>query len=198
MLPTPHPDPPTDLPRRTLPIETFTLTWVRSHDRAYGPFHFGRSGKNRFDAPGGEYGILYIAADAHGAFVKTFGREPGRTLIDWDELNARNFSEIASSRPLRLTDISGAGLARIGADARLSTGDYSVSQIRALALHRHPEQPDGLLYRSRHGPSRLCAALFDRAEHALTATSLGLLTHPRHAALLANILDTYGYSLIGP
>jgi hypothetical protein len=42
----------------------------------------------------------------------------------------------------------------------------------------------------------LCAAIFDRAASALTATSLGSLADPRNAALLADLLDTYDYALI--
>ena len=59
-----------------------------------------------------------------------------------------------------------------------------------------PTSPDGLLYRSRHDPSRLCAAIFDRAEDALTATSLGSLADAHNVALLADLLDAYDYSLI--
>jgi hypothetical protein len=160
--------------------------------------YFGRSGQNRFDAPHGEDGVLYLAADVRGAFIETFGRDHARTAIDWYELHARTISEITTSRPLRLVDLTGSGLTRIGADGRLATGAYDLSQRWALALHEHPDQPDGLLDRSRHDPERLCAAIFDRAAHALAATSSGSLTDTHNAMLLADILDTYDYSLIGP
>lgn len=87
-------------------------------------------------------------------------------------------------------------MAQIGSDSRLATESYRLSQLWALALHQHPDEPDGLLYRSRHDPSQLCAAIFDRAADALTATSLGSLADPSNAALLADLLDTYGFSLI--
>jgi hypothetical protein len=41
-------------------------------------------------------------------------------------------------------------------------------------------------------------AIFDRAEDALTATSLGSLAAAHNAGLLADILETYEYSLIIP
>ncbi len=88
-----------------------------------------------------------------------------------------------ASRPLRLVDLTGPALSQIGADGRLTTGRYDISQQWALALHQHPEQPDGLLYRSRHDPSQLCAAIFDRAADALTASPLGSLADPTNAAL---------------
>ena len=45
-------------------------------------------------------------------------------------------------------------------------------------------------------PSRLCAAIFDRAAGALSATSLGSLADPHNAGLLAELLDTYDFALI--
>jgi hypothetical protein len=113
-------------------------------------------------------------------------------------LASRLLSEAQHTRQLRLIDLAAPGLAYIGADGRLATGAYDLSQRWALALHEHPDKPDGLLYRSRHDPERLCAAIFDRAATSLTATSLGSLADTRNATLLADILDTYDYSLIGP
>lgn len=173
--------------------------WIRSHDRRFGAIYFGTTGRGRFDAPSGQFGTLYIAADAHGAFIETFGQYLGRLTVDLDELRARSLTEIHATRPLRLVDLTGAGLARLDADARLTsqtTDGYALSQRWALALHEHPDQPDGLLYRSRHDPSRLCAAVFDRAAGILTTTSLGSLADPHNASLLADLLDTYEYALI--
>jgi hypothetical protein len=184
-----------------LPLLEIGSLWIRSHDRRYGPIYFGKAGRGRFDAPSGQYGILYVAADVRGAFIETFGRELGRRVIDLDELNARAVARITSLRTLRRVDLTGAGLARIGADARLTSetaNRYALSQRWALALFEHSDQPDGLLYRSRHDPSRLCAAIFDRAANVLTATPLGSLADVRNAALLADLLDTYEYGLIGP
>ena len=145
--------------------------------------------------------MLYIAVDAHGAFIETFGQQLGRTSVDLDELNARRLAEITTSRTLHLVDLTGAGLPRIYADARLTSqtsGGYDLLQRWALAFYEHPDEPNGLLYRSRHDPSRLCAAIFDRAANALTATSLGSLADPSNSSLLADLLDTYDYALIVP
>jgi hypothetical protein len=181
---------------RGLPSLVTNQSWIRSHDAAFGPIYFGRSGLNRFDAPGKQYGVLYLAADAHGAFIETFGRQPGRLIVSIGELAQRGLARVTVRRSLRLVDLSGAGLARIGADSRLVSGSYDVSQAWALALYEHPDQPDGLLFRSRHDPSRLCAAIFDRAEDALRTRSLGSLSDAANAALLGNILDTYDFGLI--
>jgi hypothetical protein len=160
--------------------------------------YFGRAGLYRFDAPANQYGVLYVAADLHGAFIETFGRRLGFRLLLMQDFAVRRLSRVTQSRPLRLVDLTGPGLSRIGADSRLTTGDYDLSQRWALALHEHPDRPDGLLYRSRHDPSRLCAAIFDRAAGALTATSLGSLADAGNAVLLADLLDTYEYALIYP
>jgi len=198
LLPDPHPDPPSDLRLRPLPIRATTSSWIRIHQRRYGPIYFGRGGGGRFDAPAGQYGTLYVALDAHGAFIETLGHTTGRTGIDWDEIETRALAEVSVLRPLRLVDLSGEGLAHIGADGRLTDGSYAVSQPWALALFEHPDKPDGLLYRARHDQSRLCAAIFDRAEDALVTAALGSLADPANAMLLANILDLYRLRLIYP
>lgn len=172
------------------------MSWIRIHQRRYGAIFFGKTGRGRFDAPAGQYGTLYVALDAYGAFAETLGHTTGRTAIDWDELEARALAEISVNRPLRLVDLSGEGLAHIGADDRLTSGDYRLSQPWALQLHEHPDQPAGLFYRARHDPSRLCAVIFDRAEDALTPVDLGPLTDPSNATLLARILETYRLRLI--
>lgn len=95
-----------------------------------------------------------------------------------------------------VVDLVGAGLARIGADNRLSDGRYTTAQRWALAFHQHPNQPDGLRYRSRHDPSRIIVAMFDRVAPRLQASSLGALADPSNATILAEILDTYEFALL--
>jgi len=195
-LPEPHPAPPTDLAQRPLAIAESAGPWIRSHAHGRGPLFFGRTGANRFDDPDRRYGVLYVAEDPQGAFIETFGRQLGERYVTTTRLEGRSLARVMVSRPLRLVDLTGPGLSQIGADGRLTTGRYDISQQWALALHQHPEQPDGLLYRSRHDPSQLCAAIFDRAADELTASPLGSLADPTNAALLADLLDAYGFSLI--
>ncbi len=132
--------------------------------------HFGRSAANRFDAPDGRFGVLYVARDAQGAFIEVFGRATGVRLLAQADIEACSLSEIRSTRPLRLVDLSGSGLAGIGADARLTSGDdYALAQRWSLALHVHPSGADGLLFRARHDPSRVAAVIFDRARGEIAA-----------------------------
>jgi hypothetical protein len=57
-------------------------------------------------------------------------------------------------------------------------------------------RPDGLYYRARHDPSLTACALFDHVADALAASHLGALSDPRNTDLLADILDTYRFSLV--
>ncbi|WP_438020577.1 RES family NAD+ phosphorylase [Sorangium sp. So ce315] len=193
----PHPDPPPDLAARPLPVTIFRRCWFRIHRLAHAPLFFGRSGDNRFDAPAGEFGVLYAGKDAHCAFIEVFGHATGVRLVEQGELAARGLARIAARRPLRLVNLAGGGLARLGADARLTSGEsYAAAHRWALAIHDHPRRPDGIVYAARHDPSRVCAALFERASAELEVTPLGSLADPAHAALLARVLDTYRFGLV--
>ena len=171
---------------------------VRIHPLRYSdqPLHFGRNDLGRFNAPAGQFGLLYAAVDVHCAFVETFGRELGRQVVSLAELSQRCLIYVEVTRALRLVDFTGRSLRRIGADARLTSGDHDIARRWSLALWQHPSQPDGLYWRSRFDNDRFCAAIYDRAGDALTSVDLGALTEPQHVPLLQDILDTYGFGLI--
>ena len=194
--PGPHPEPPADLSQRSLPLLNTDRTWFRLYRLRHAPLYFGRSGDNRFDPPTREYGVLYTGEDEHCAFIETFGHATGVRFVTVTALHMRGLARIEVRRPLRLVDLTGPGLAHLGADERLCTGDYAVAQRWALALQRHPERPDGLCYRARHDPSRLCAAIFHGAEKALKVICLGSLISPHNVPVLVNILDTYAFGLM--
>lgn len=198
-----HPLPPADLASRPLPIVRIKATWWRIHPTAYGPIFFGKTGGNRYDAPADAsgarpYGVLYVARDPHGAFVETFGHATGIRVIDRATLASRGLARVTASRPLRLVDLRGNGLARIGADEALCAGpDYGVSQAWSAAFHAHPKAPDGLIYRARHDPSRFSVALFDRVSPVIRARSVGKsFVAPKNERLLADLLDAYDFGLI--
>ena len=195
---TSHPEPPDDFASVRLMIRPFARTWWRIHRAENDPIYFGRTGRNRFDTPEAEFGVLYLGADTHCSFIETFGHATGVRFVTEAELRARELSAVAASRPLRLVDMRSNGLARMGADAALTSGlDYGVAQRWARAIHAHPRQPDGLLCRARHDPKRLSAAIFDRAANIVSAKRVGSLLAPQHATLLADILDTYRFGLVG-
>ena len=157
----------------------------RIHRAVHEPLFFGKGAKNRFDAPEGEFGVLYAGMDAHCAFIETFGHSTGIRVVTAAELDVRELSLLRASRSLRLVDLRAEGLARMGADAELTSGpDYPLAQ------------PDGLIYLARHDPSRSSVALFERVAPLLTSERLGAPTGPSQTKRLGDILDTYRFGLL--
>lgn len=195
--PGPHPDPPADLAERPLAIEEMGHTWSRIHPADRDALYFGRAATHRFDDPDREFGVLYLAENEETAFIETFGHATDApNLVALSEIGKRRLSRVEVKRPLRLVDLAGAGLSRLNADARLNSGDLAVSRRWSAALHAHPDAPDGVLYRTRHDPSRFAAAVYDRAARAVTVRDTLDLADPWHSASLSRILDRYGYGLV--
>ncbi len=170
---------------------------LRVHLRTNEALHFGRAGLHRWDDPLRKFGVLYSGADRFVAFIETFGQTTGARLLDEMELETRALSSISIKKPLKLVDLTGPGLARLGADNRICDGEFAVSQRWSRALFEHPSRPDGLLYRARHDPSRLGIALFDRARFKLgrALRIVDSFASPAHETALAELLDQYGFGL---
>ena len=162
-----------------------------AHDLLY----FGRSSAGRFYGPGGEYGTLYAALDPRGAFLETFARDVGLRVVSRAALAENVLVRLPVGTTLGLVDLTGAGARRIGADARLTTGDYRVAQRWSLALWEHPQRPDGIYWRSRFDDDRFAVALFDRAGAGVEPEIVGMWDSPAVTVLLADILDAYGIGL---
>lgn len=193
--PGPLPAPPTGLDSRDLLLRHLVDPLFRIHRLTHDPAFWGTTGRNRFDAPARQFGVLYAAADRHAAFIETYGDSLARTITA-NSLTDRGWASVSPTRELRLVDLCGPGLAKIGADERLCSGDHAVAQQWSLALWRHPASVDGLCYRARHDPSRVSVALFDRAQSSVRIARHGSLIDPAQRPLLAAILDEYGFSLL--
>lgn len=195
--PGPHPAPPSDLNARRLPIVQLNTDLFRLHRIDRDPLHFGRAAQFRFDAPDGAFGVLYVGDGPGCAFIETFGRLGGALRLVTDrELAGRGLVRITSRRPLRLVDLTAVGLRRLDADNWLCTGDYRIAQRWSAALHNHPDQPDGVRYRSRHDPSLVCVAICERAGDLLNVEHLSTLIDTQHARLLADLLDIWDFGLL--
>jgi len=164
-LPTP------DSARRSLPLGGLPVgaRLFRVHARQRGPIFFSRGPLGRFDSAAARFGVLYAGTSREAALVETLLREPSRPAVALGEVAARVLSALLAARPLRLLDLTGPGLSRLGLDARLASGTCAACGRWADALEARPEGPDGILYPSRLDPSLSCAALFERAEPALAA-----------------------------
>lgn len=204
------PPPPADLDRRQLPLTTLAerqLSLYRCHrtDAAHSPvsFNFGRI-DDRFNAPAGEYGVLYLSADPLCSFIESFGSSMvtaalALRLVSETDLRRRCLCEIeldvdpATIRLVNLAD--GYGFSRLGIDGRISTTKQrAVTRRWALALWQHPQQPDGLLYRACNDPERLSVVLFDRVGDILRPTC-ERKNYLRDSHELAQMLDYYEIGL---
>jgi hypothetical protein len=191
-----HPEPPADLNSRELLIE-IEGPLFRIHRASQDPLHFGRAARYRFDAPAGEFGVLYCAQDEWGAFIETFGQSTGISTVSVSSLTANPLAKLSLNRPLRVVDLAASGgLARAGADARLCMGPHDRARQWSLAFWGHPAHADAIAYGCRHDPPRVALAVFDRASDAVSAESAGSLILPEHQALLGQILDTYNFGLV--
>jgi hypothetical protein len=96
-------------------------------------------------------------------------------------------------RDLRLVPLHGSSLARLGVTAELASGsDYVASQVWSRVLWEHKDEPDGILYRSRHDDSAFCVALYNRAKDGLAMVRHESLSDHQ---LLARLLRRYGMGL---
>jgi hypothetical protein len=118
--------PPAGLHTRELPIYSAPITkvWCRSHRAGYDPVYFGKNKAQRWDAPKGDYGVLYLGADERCAFMESIGRGVLKTrLVPAAQLRIRQ---------CRVWSISGTWLADApsGSFASMANADLrSVSQL---------------------------------------------------------------------
>ncbi len=140
----------------------------------YDPVYFGRGREARFDDPEGEYGVLYVASDEFGAFIESFGRKPGKRRFFASQLASRRLAVLGSRRELKIVDLRGGGLARLGATGEVTSGRYELSQAWSRALYEHPEEPDGIVYRLKHDPDRYGIALFEHMAENLVLEKDGV------------------------
>lgn len=191
----PKPALPKRLPVRTVRAGTH---WRRIHTQGRNALWFGpRSGHlplHRFDDPAGQFRVCYLGTNFEVCFAETFLRNPPVRLLALDDLSARNIATVELRRDLRLAPVHGSNLARLGATAELASGgDYEISQLWSRALWEHDDQPDGILYRSRHDDSSFCVALYDRAKDGVAVVQeYSLAGNPQR---LARVLRRYGLGL---
>ncbi|MDQ6925623.1 MAG: RES family NAD+ phosphorylase [Candidatus Eremiobacteraeota bacterium] len=145
------------------------------------------------ERPEATFGVCYLGWGREAAFAESFLRRPGVQLIPLATFDARALTEIESTRPLRLVAFVGPGLAAVGATAAVSHGPHEVARRWARALWAHPDQPDGLAYRCRHGDDALAVALFDRAADALAIRETSPMRADR--VWFGQMLNRYGLVL---
>ncbi|MDB5036312.1 MAG: hypothetical protein JWQ98_3553 [Chlorobi bacterium] len=184
---------------RDLLIESIPIgkTLFRVHRAIHAPLWFGPDMSapvsGRFNAPNYEYGVCYLGTSFAAAFAETLLRNPTNRLLSMVDLVERSISAGHCTRGIRLARLHGAGLKRLSISAGTVHGSHPPCRRLALALHQHPQQIDGIAYRSYFDNDEICVALFDRAAGAITiGTTEGLMDDRRR---LGNILDKYDVRL---
>src|ERR1700680_1119030 len=191
----PAPEPPSDLHKRSLPLEILSSGLVihRVHATAKAAKFFGRSGDWRFDSPDGSYGTLYATKSEHGCFVETLPRGLNG-FVAQSELYKRAFCRFTLQREMKVVRLYGPYMSGIGATAAVtSSPDYRLCQRWSQAFYSHTQAPDGILYKCNYDNDELALALFDRAADAIDSGSSTPILND--LALLGSILDRYKASL---
>ena len=92
-----HPEPPVHLDDWPLPLVEVSSPWYRCHSATRSPRYFNRGRIGRFNAPNGEYGVMYLGTDEFAAFVETFGQSMRR---DDRGVNVVSEGDLAQKMPL--------------------------------------------------------------------------------------------------
>ena len=95
---------------------------------------FDKTGNGRFDGKEQSYGILYLGENIQTTFIECFGRQHGAKGVAEADLRQRILWEIKSTQKLKLVDLWGSGLVKIGADARITSGSYLIARQWAKAI----------------------------------------------------------------
>ncbi len=199
-------DPDTDAPHPPGWLNTVSLpTYVREvkhplyrvHRTSLDPVFFGPGPGNkpyqRYDSATGLFGILYVGPGLEACLIETLLRNPHQRFVAEEQLESRSISALKTSRDLRFVDMTGSNLSKMGTTGSLHTGRYDVCQAWSDALFAHPDQPDGILYTSRHDPEEVCIALFERSDFKLEIISTSELMNEK--AFVGHVLDAHGKSI---
>jgi hypothetical protein len=193
-----HPPPHAELNKREPLIHILKIGTVifRIHPSVYGAVFFGRTGNYRYDAPDGSFGVMYAGEDLDCCFIESFGATIGAPAVSGKYLEQRDYAEMQPQSDLRCVDLAAPGsLSRLGADGRLLTGSYKISQQWSAALRNHPCKPDGIRYRSRRDPAKIAYAIYDHPTVKFSVSEQGSLMEPKNRPQLNRLLEVYKVDL---
>lgn len=161
--------------------------------------YWGRARRFRFDDPAGGFGVTYCAERLDVAFAETVLHEQGafidgRWVIDQTRIDERFVVRFASrGKPLRLADLTGAALKRLGLNNDLcACDDYTGSMQVSAAVQAQVPEADGIVYVSRQLNTHRAVALFERSGVACAPVPMALSAHPH----LATLLEQFGVELL--
>jgi hypothetical protein len=146
----------------------------------------------RFDAPSGEYAVLYANDTKVATFNESYAEK--RRRIPMADAR-RHLVRITPKTPLPLVDLrDDRTLSALNLDARISVGDdYEACRRWALAFHEEWPEVRGIAYAARWGGVRTTnVALFvERCREGLVVDSLGRLRDAALEDLVLEAADRY-------
>lgn len=171
--------------------------FIRIHHESRGPVWFGPGAGHppayRFDAPAGEFGVMYVAEHLEGAFVETVLRKRTGRIVVRTFVEARQWTRLSSDRPLVLAKAFDEGLSFHGLDSNISSSDsYADCQAFALAVHSTFPHVDGIAYRSRHDNGQISYALFERCALPSPLTDGGATRFDAVRPIIDDLMHRYG------
>jgi len=146
----------------------------------------------RFDAPHGEYAVLYANDTRVATFNESYAEKRRRIpQADAD----RHLVRITPRSPLPLVDLrDDRTLSALDLDARISVGDdYEACRQWALAFHEEWPEACGIAYAARWAGVRTTnvAVFVERCREDLMLDSLGRLGDPALEDLVLEAVDRY-------
>lgn len=141
------------------------------------PLYYGRDGTNRYDAPGRDYGALYLGRDLPTALMESvfhkhqWDKDTKRSIA-LAEIRSRVVRAVGVLEDLCLADLTASGVmaAYFGLNLeQLTRRDYTYTQGVSAQVHAMLAKDDvplfdGVLYPSRNNYPAASIVLFERAK----------------------------------
>lgn len=158
-------------------VDTLSVDWTLSRFLRVTPLAHAATplgmgfGKTRFASPSQSFKVLYLGTSLITSVAETIVRDRFvdrvRRRLMQEELESWGATEIATAAPLRLLDLRGTAVTRLGiptdaVNARNQTAGRRFSEL----LYAQVPYLDGVAYSSRVIRTD-CVAVYDRAVHKL-------------------------------
>lgn len=159
----------------------------------YGP-GTGSPPSGRFDDPALGFGVCYLGETPGVSVLETLVRGADFCVVEQAQWDARSVAQVRLAEPLRMLRFEGSKLPAFGVGMdRAGAADPAECQELAAAVHA-ASALDGIQYRSRFDPSRLCWALFSRAGRKVAGVSF--TQRLANGAIGQEVLDEYSIVLV--
>lgn len=155
---------------------------------------------SRFSDPTGQaFGVVYLGASLSVCFAEAILRDrgDGRVValpLPFSEIEGWVCAEIELTEELRLIDLTGDGALRMGVPSDvMGARDQATARVWSAAFHMHPDQVDGILYRSRLNEEHN-VVLYSRALSKIRTVATPRLVDLRDE--LAAVIDKFDLGIV--